>query len=94
MSTALFFAAAQHEMVPESEFACQFSQRSVTDEMRAQATQITFARFRTKPVYRLGDNKVEDRIAEELQALVTLPAGAAMSQRLPEQSGFGKLVVQ
>jgi hypothetical protein len=41
---------------------------------------------------RLGDDQVDQRVAEELQPFVVRRTGAAVGQRLLEQAGVGEAV--
>jgi hypothetical protein len=56
--------------------------------------QLALAQRRETAEQVLGDDAIEDAVAQEFQPLVVLRAAAAMGQRLLEQRGIGKAVAE
>ena len=69
-------------------------QRLLAHQPRAQARQVAFARRRELAVQAFGDQQVEHRIAEELEALVVGAFGAAMRERGDEQRAIARLIAE
>jgi hypothetical protein len=71
-ATVEFFASAQEEMFAEAKLARVFGQSAAIDKFSAGFRQRTFAEGREILVKLPSENELEDRIAEELEALVGL----------------------
>ena len=69
--------------IDDPQFGRDLGERGVFDERGSQATQVAFRRVRACMEQRVGNDEVEDRIAEILQPLVVTARGTAMRQRLP-----------
>jgi hypothetical protein len=64
------------------------------DQVGAQARQVAFGQVVEAFVQDRGDDAVQDRIAEEFEALVMQTAVATVGQRLLQQAGFPERVTQ
>jgi hypothetical protein len=64
----------------------------IPHQFGARTRQRALFGLRPVPVKRLGDELVDQRVAEELQAFVVRAAGAAMGQRLPQQARVGEVM--
>ena len=60
----------------------------------ARARQLAFVGVREALVERERDDAIQDRVADELEALVVMRAMAAMRQRLREQVRRAEVVAQ
>lgn len=68
-----------------SQGATDFDERLFVDEMGAKARQVALGKPFGKMVEQVGHGQLENGVAEKLEPLVVLPAGAAMSQRARQQ---------
>lgn len=99
-AAAGFLAPSHHEVVAEPQFAREDAERGTGDESGAQFGQAAFAEIREQAEEVLGDDQLDDGVAEELQALVVKCVGLALKrnagvcQRLRKQQGVAELVSQ
>ncbi len=84
-TTALQLAAAQAQHFTQPEAAGDHGQRLFPHQHGAHPRQIAFCRLRQAQEYRLADDEVEQRVAEELEALVVVAAGASVGERALQQ---------
>lgn len=94
MPATFHFTGAQMQSLPEFLAACDFSQRGTIDERRTQTRHLAFISARMRLVDQFGNQRIDQRIAEKLQAFVVPAPGTAMGQRLLQQGAIGKLVAK
>ena len=85
------FARSERDVLAELEFARERRQRRLAYQLGARARQRAFVgACGQRCVKRFGDHQVDQRIAEEFEALVVRCARAAMGQGLREQARIGE----
>ena len=93
-AAGLELARAQQQQLAELHGLRDLGQRLLAHQARAQARQVAFAGGGKFAVQPLGQQQVEHRIAEELEALVVGAFGAAMRERDDEQRAVARLIAQ
>jgi len=95
-----FFAAAHHQVFAEPSFMGMDAETFARDKLSPKLRQASFGQVREAIKKILGEDQLEDRIAEKLKALVVemaprrLMADAGMSQRLRQKERIAKLIAQ
>src|SRR6185437_212976 len=82
----------QLQLVPDPYGSRYFGQRLGAHEACAQAAQVALGRRWESQVQMPCDDEVQDRITEELEALVIRTRGAAMRQGRDKEIGVSRLM--
>ena len=93
-TAALQFAFAQAQVLGQLQALGDVRQRSLLDQVGAQARQIALVDLRVTLEQHRRDDEVEHGIPEELQALVVARPMAAVGQRLFKQCWVTEVVIQ
>ena len=86
-AAALELAGSEVQQIAELGITRDRRQRAAVDERGAKAGHLAFVGAWMLLEDQLGDDQVDQRIAEELEPFVVVMARAAMRQRLREQRG-------
>lgn len=90
MTTGLQLTWTQREALAEVQRTSDHCQRAFAYEFGPRAGQCAFIGLGPTLIQRLGDQQIDDAVAEKFQPLVVRRPGAAMPQRLGEQIRIGK----
>ena len=82
--------ATQHEVVAETKGRGVLFQALARDETGAEFGELSFAEGREKAVEVVGDDELQDRVAEELEALVVEMEGFAFERQAGVGEGLGE----
>ena len=99
-SAAGFFTAAHHEMAAKIEAFCVHLEAVARNELGTHLGELALAEFWKMIEEPLGENELEDGIAEEFQTLIIevmalgFVAERRMSKRFREEERIAKLVFQ
>ena len=97
-TTARFFAAAHQQVTAKIETGCAHLERFTRDEARSAGRQTTFSSFAVTRKEVLGDDELQDSVAQKLETLVVelrpllFMRDARMSERLDEELWILKLI--
>ena len=94
VTAGLAFPAAEYQVFADLEFRRNGGERRVLDERRSQPAQVALVRLRSQTEQRFRDNEIEYGVAQEFEALVIAPLGAAVCQRPREQALVFEPVLQ
>src|SRR3546814_7352179 len=92
MAAGFHFAGAEGQLLPDLELAGDPGQAGFAHQFGAGAGHRAFVGARPAQVELFGHDQVEQRVAEEFQALVVRAARAAVGQGLPQQARVGEPV--
>src|SRR5690606_34416502 len=87
-------AAAEQQMLVDTDFPADRGKRRLIDERCAGAAQVPFVVVGAHRIEPLGNREIEERVAEELETLVVLLRRAAMRQRELEQLRIFETMLQ
>ena len=76
-------------MLAEVELTRQLGQRGTTDQRGTQTRHFAFTGLRKALVDEFGHQQIQQGIAKKFEPLIVWPPGAAMGQRLLQQTGIG-----
>ena len=84
MTPALALTPTQQQVVTQFQLPRHFGQGISLHQGGAHTAQLPFPRFRETDKKRLGDDMIENGVAQEFQAFIIAAPGAAMSKRQGE----------
>lgn len=89
-TATLELARAKSQLIAKFQISRHASQRWFAHQARTQPRELTFVCLRETFVQHLGDEQVDQRVAEELQAFVVARADTAVAQRTLVQRDIAK----